>query len=242
VDPKSDIEVINYELILADEETVSRRLAALRDRRKAGATSHLEKQLAAIERVHAALERGKLARSVELDAEECMFVNELQLLTMKPILYALNVDEEMLRDGSWRGAVPDDYLPQIPINAKIEAELAELSPEDARAFCQELGIATSGLDQLITASYDALDLITFLTTGKMETRAWTITRGTKAPQAAAVIHSDFEKAFIRAEVVNWKDLVDAGSEVAAREKGLIRLEGKDYVMLDGDVVNFRVSV
>ncbi len=242
VDPKSDVEVINYELIIADSETVGRRFDDLKKKLKAGITKQLEKQIGALERMHAALQQGKLARSVELDDEERLAVRDLHLLTMKPILYALNVDEQALREESWKGVLPAEYRPQIAMNAKIEAELADLSPQEAAEYCKELGIDASGLDRLIKASYEALGLVTFITTGEMETKAWTVTAGTKAPQAAAVIHTDFEKAFIRAEVVNWKDLLDAGSEAAAREKGKIAIEGKEYVMRDGDVVHFRVNV
>lgn len=241
VDPKSDVEVLNYELILADLDTVAKRLVALKNKLKAGINMRLEKQIAATERIHVALQQGTLARNVELTDEEGGLVRELQLLTMKPILYVLNVDEGMLREGTWQGTLPNIYWPQIAINAKIEAELAALSPEEAKEYCAALGLSISGLDSLIKESFTALHVQTFLTTGEMETRAWTITRGTKAPQAAAVIHTDFEKAFIRAEVINWKDLVDNGSEVAAKEKGLVRIEGKDYVMQDGDVVHFRVN-
>lgn len=242
VDPKSDVEVINYELIMADAESVTRRLANLKNKLKSGTTSQLEKEIAVVDRVNAALQQGKLASTVAIDDDEKAFVRDMQLLTMKPIIYVLNVDEGMLADGSWKGVLLEEYAPQIPVNAKVESELADLSPEEAKEYCAELGIEMSGLDSLIKASYETLGLITFLTTGEMETRAWTITRGTKAPQAAAVIHSDFEKAFIRAEIVNWKDLLDAGSESAAKEKGLIRIEGKEYVMQDGDTVNFRVGV
>lgn len=242
VDAKSDVEVINYELILADLETTERRLTAIKNKLKSGSTTAIEKQVVFLERLFSALKKGELARTVETDDEEKLFLNELHLLTAKPILYVLNVDEDMLREGSWKDALPETYAPQIAVNAKIESELADLSKEDAAEYCKELGIVSSGLDQVIAASYSMLDLITFITTGEMETRAWTIKQGTKGPQAAAVIHTDFEKAYIRAEVVNWKDILFSGSEAAARDKGLIRLEGKDYVMKDGDVVHFRVNV
>ncbi|TAL19635.1 redox-regulated ATPase YchF [Patescibacteria group bacterium] len=242
VDAKADVEIINYELILADLETVERRADDLKKKLKGGSTKLLETQIQALDKIQAGLQKGWLARSVQLTDDEKPFVSELKLLTAKPFLYALNVDEEMLKQASWQGELPAEYSPQIAMNAKIEAELADLLPEEAAEYCRELGITASGLEQLIQASYKALGLITFITTGEMETRAWTIPRGTKAPQAAGVIHSDFEKAFIRAEIVNWKELLDAGSETAAREKGLIRTEGKDYIMQDGDVVNFRVGV
>lgn len=242
VDPRSDVEVINYELILADVETVGRRLEDLKRRLKGVTTKQLEEQVAVTEKIHRALQTGSLARSAPLNDEQRQLIADLQLLTIKPMIYALNVDEAMLRQGGFRGELPEEYAPQIAMNAKIESELADLSPEEAGEYCRELGIEASGLDQLIKASYETLGLITFITTGEMETRAWTISRGAKAPEAAGVIHSDFEKAFIRAEVINWRELLDAGSEAAARDKGLIRIEGKDYVMQDGDVAHFRVGV
>lgn len=241
VDPNSDAEVIHYELIFADSETVSRRLSDVRSRMKSGVTSLLEKELAVIEKVHRALEAGELARSVELSADEKVFLRDLHLLTMKPMLYVLNVDEEALKEGSWKGVLNQKYGPQVAMNARIEAELADLAPEEAEEMIKALNLSKSGLDELISKSYEALGLITFITTGPMETKAWTIVRGTKAPQAAGVIHTDFEKGFIRAEVVSWKDFVDAGGETAAKEKGLIRLEGKEYVMQDGDVCHFRFA-
>ena len=242
IDPASDVEVVNYELILADLETVSRRLESLQGKLKAGSNSKLEKETEIVRRIKDALLRGELANTVLVEPEFLPNIRSLQLLTTKPILYVLNVDEQILKEGSWKGLLPEKYGPQIPINTKVEAELAELEPEEVKQYCEELGIEYGGLDLLIKKSYETLGLVTFLTTGEMETRAWTIPRGTKAPQAAGVIHSDFEKAFIRAEVINWRDLLESGSEAAAREKGLIRIEGKDYEMQDGDVVNFRVGV
>lgn len=241
VDPHSDVEIIHYELIFADTETILRRLSDIRNKMKSGVMSQLEHEFAAVEKVHRTLEAGGLARSAELSADEKVFLRDLHLLTMKPFLYVLNVDEESLKEGSWKGTLPEKYFPQVAMNAKIEAELAELSAEEAREMIKELNLSESGLDELISKSYEALGLITFITTGPMETKAWTITRGTKAPQAAGVIHTDFEKGFIRAEVINWKDLLEAGGEAGAKEKGLIRLEGKEYIMQDGDVCHFRFS-
>lgn len=241
VDPNSDVDIIHYELIFADEETVKRRLSDVRARLKSGSTSALEKELGAVEKVHHALEAGELARSVELSADEKVFLRDLHLLTMKPMLYVLNVDEEALKEGSWKGVLNGKYAPQVAMNARIEAELADLTKEDAEEMIKELNLSKSGLDELIAKSYEALGLITFITTGPMETKAWTITAGTKAPQAAGVIHTDFEKGFIRAEVISWKDFADAGGEGGAKEKGLIRLEGKEYIMQDGDVCHFRFA-
>jgi len=155
----------------------------------------------------------------------------LCLLTLKPMIYVLNVDEDKVFQET-------DFL---TISAKIEAELAELPEEEAKMYLQELKLDASGLDRLIVRAYNALDLITYFTSGEMETKAWTIKRGTKAPQGAGVIHTDFEKGFIRAEVINWKDLVEAGGEAKAKERGLVRLEGKEYIMNDGDVCHFRFN-
>lgn len=242
VDPNSDVETINYELIFADMETVGRRLQDIRSKMKSGATSGLEKELAAVERVHRALEAGELAGSVKLSNDEKIFLRDLHLLTMKPFLYVLNVDEEMLKEGSWKGVLSEKYSPQVALNAKIESELAELSVEEAKEMIKELNLSVSGLDELIKKSYEALNLITFITTGPMETKAWTVRAGVKAPEAAGVIHTDFEKGFIRAEVINWKDLLEAGGEAGAKEKGLIRLEGKEYEIKDGDVCHFHFAV
>ncbi len=241
VDPNSDVETIHYELIFADMETINRRLSDVRARLKSGSTSALEKELGAIEKVHRALEAGELAKSVELSVDEKVFLRDLHLLTMKPMLYVLNVDEESLKEVSWKGVLNEKYAPQVAMNAKVEAELADLTPEEASEMIKELNMPESGLDELISKSYEALGLITFITTGPMETKAWTVSRGTAAPQAAGVIHTDFEKGFIRAEVINWKDFLDAGGEVGAKEKGLIRLEGKEYEIHDGDVCHFRFS-
>lgn len=241
VDPIGDVETIHYELIFADMETVGRRLKDLQSKLKSGRTAPLEKELVTVEKVHRALEKGELSRSVDLSEDEKLFLRDLHLLTMKPFLYVLNVDEEALKEGSWKGVLPEKYGQQVAMNAKVEAELAELSAEEAREMIKELNLSQSGLDELIKKSYEALGLITFITTGPMETKAWTVTAGSKAPQAAGVIHTDFEKGFIRAEVINWKDLLDSGGEVGAKEKGLIRLEGKEYEMKDGDVCHFRFS-
>ncbi|HTK05512.1 MAG TPA: DUF933 domain-containing protein, partial [Candidatus Eisenbacteria bacterium] len=165
-------------------------------------------------------------------------MRELQLLTMKPLLYVVNVDEEQLKAGFRVSSLPVDL--QIPLCIRLEEELASLPPEEVRDYLDALGLKMTGMDQLITAAYDLLGLMTFLTSGEMETKAWTIVKGTKAPQAAGVIHTDFEKSFIRAEIMDWKDLVELG-EAGCREKGKLRVEGKDYVMRDGDVVHFRVG-
>ncbi|TAK05161.1 redox-regulated ATPase YchF [Patescibacteria group bacterium] len=241
VDPKSDVDVIHAELVIADLETANRRVDTLKSKAKGGVTPLLEKELAAVERVRDALQQGNLASSVALADDEKPPLAELHLLTMKPFLYVLNVDEKTLKEKAYVGPLSNTLAPQIALNAKIEAELADMSPTEAKEMLTALEIPESGLDALIRAAYAKLGLISFLTTGEMETRAWTIPVGTKAPQAAGVIHTDFEKTFIRAEISNWKDFVTQGGEAGVRDKGLLRVEGKDYVMQDGDVVHFRVG-
>lgn len=230
IDPNSDRETINLELILADLTTIEKRYENNQKEVRAGKKEALELQ-SILERLKIGLESGKLANEIITDQEEKKLIKDLCLLTMKPMIYVLNVDEDKIFQET-------DFL---TISAKIEAELAELPPEEAKIYLKELQLDASGLDRLIKKAYDALDLITFITSGEMETKAWTIKRGTKAPQAAGVIHTDFEKGFIRAEVINWKDLIEAGGEVKAKEKGLICLEGKDYIIQDGDVCHFRFN-
>lgn len=237
--PLDDIDVINLELIFADMATLEKRMSALKSQMKSGKTRALEEQLAVYEKVYAILEEGRPANRLEFSDEEKELTRDLHLLTLKPFLYVLNVDEAAdLEDTSF--VEVEQKLagyPIVKLCAQQEADMAELSDEEV----QELGMKRTGLDVFITAAYKLLNLITFLTTGPDETRAWTIVQGTKAPQAAGVIHTDFEKGFIRAEVINWKDLIDAGSEVAAKEKGLLRSEGKEYVMRDGDCCLFRFA-
>lgn len=240
VDPKDDVEVIMTELCIADFESVDRRLDALKSKMRAGVTRDMERELALLEAIHKLLADGKPANGVKVEDEDKVFAKSLQLLTMKPMLYIINSDESQIADGSWNDGV-EHLSPRIPVCAKIEAELSELSPEEAKSMLADLGMKESGLDQIIRVGFDTLGLMTFLTTGEDETRAWTIKKGSKAPQAAGVIHTDFEKAFIRAEVINWKDFLEYG-EAGCRDKGLLRIEGKDYVIADGDVCNFRVGV
>lgn len=238
INPTEDIEIINLELIYADLATVSKRLDSLHKELKAGEKRELKILGEVLLKIKAALEQGKLANIVAMDEESEKMIRELHLLTLKPILYVLNVDENQLSSGFSLPNISKES--QIPISVKIEAELAELSKEEAQEYLKTLGVEETGLDRLIQASYKLLGLMTFLTSGEMETRAWTIKNGTKAPQAAGVIHSDFETGFIRAEIINWKDFVESG-EAGSREKGLLRIEGKDYVMRDGDVCHFRVN-
>jgi hypothetical protein len=248
VDPISDIQTINLELILADLETVEKRLERSRKNMKSGEKKYAL-EVECLERIKEALYADKPARSVELNEEEQALVRDLHLLTMKPVLYAANVGEADAAHAEENPFVRQvkAYAAQegaevVPICAKVEEEIAELEREDRELFLQELGLKESGLSRLIKAAYRLLGLITYFTAGVQEVRAWTIRRGTKAPQAAGVIHSDFEKGFIRAEVVAYDDLIAAGSLNASREKGLLRLEGKDYVVQDGDVMHFRFNV
>ncbi|MCL6452840.1 MAG: redox-regulated ATPase YchF [Alicyclobacillus sp.] len=247
VDPSRDIETIEVELILADLETVERRLERARKNLKSGdKKAVLEVQ--ALERIQGALSDSRPARTVALSEEEAPLLRDLHLLTAKPVLYAANVGESDVtgRDNPYVQQVEQRATAEgaevVVICAQLEAEIAELEGEDRAAFLADLGLAESGLDKLIRAAYHLLGLRTYFTAGEPEVRAWTIRAGTKAPQAAGVIHSDFERGFIRAEVVSYTDLMEAGSYVAAREAGKVRLEGKDYVVADGDVMHFRFNV
>lgn len=235
VDPKSDKETINLELILADLGSIGKRLDKTKREARSG-NKELIFQAGILERIYNHLEQGLAARSLSFTDEEFPFVKSLTLLTIKPIVYLLNADDlENLPDlGELDGEI-------IAVNVKMEEEIAALPEEEQAEYIQELGLTQSGLDKLIKASYKLLGLDTFFTTGPDETRAWTIKNGAKAPEAAGVIHTDFIKGFIRAEVINWEQLVTVGSESKAREQGLIRTEGKDYVVKDGDVCNFLVN-
>ncbi|MFA6322130.1 MAG: redox-regulated ATPase YchF [Candidatus Buchananbacteria bacterium] len=231
VNPESDKQTINYELILADLQTLQKRIS--KNAKDLHGNVKEAKELAPIlEKLKTGLDAGKLASEILDDAKEKEAVRDLHLLTMKPMIYVLNVDEDKIFQET-------DY---ITISAKIESELAELPDQEAKEYLKELKLDASGLDRLIKKAYETLDLITFLTSGPTESRAWTIKKGTKAPQAAGVIHTDFEKAFIKAEVIDWKLFVEAGGEAKAKEKGLIRTEGKEYIIQDGDVCHFKVSV
>jgi len=248
IDPISDIETINLELILADLESVEKRMDRARKNLKGGDKKY-QQEFALLEKVKANLEAEKPARYMELTADEKQIIRELFLLTMKPILYVANVSEEEVvnhQNNPYVQQVKEfaqaEGAEVIVISAKVEAEIAELEGEDRQLFLEELGLAESGLNRLIRSAYKLLGLATYFTAGVQEVRAWTITINTKAPQAAGVIHSDFERGFIRAEVVGYEDLVNAGSMNQAKEKGLLRLEGKDYIVADGDVMHFRFNV
>ena len=251
VDPVRDIETIELELIFADLEVLERRIARTGRAARSGADKTAAKQVAVLEKIKACLEDGKPARDEEPEgAEEASFRRELCLLTDKPVIYAANVSEEDAADdgeGNPYVAAVREHASKtgsgvFAVSAKIEEEISELDEDEKAEFLSDLGIAQSGLDKLIVASYSLLGLMSFLTTGEDETRAWTIPVGTKAPQAAGKIHTDFERGFIKAEVINYRQLLESGSYAAAREKGLVRIEGKEYVMQDGDVVVFRFNV
>lgn len=244
VSPVRDIETINIELIFADLEVLDRRIA--KGIKAAKADKSVAKELEILERLKTALEQGKLAKALEFSPEEESFVKSLSLLTYKPVLFAANVLEDELSENKYTELVKQYAAAQnsefFIICAKIEEEISSLDADEKLLFLNELGVSESGLDRIITASYRTLGLMSFLTAGEKEVRAWTIPIGTKAPQAAGKIHTDFERGFIRAEIVNFDDLMRIGSYTAAKEAGLVRLEGKDYIVKDGDVILFRFNV
>jgi GTP-binding protein YchF len=248
INPISDIETINLELVLADIESVEKRIERSRKNIKGGDKKYAA-EVECLERLKEALYNDKPARSVELSDDEKLLIRDLHLLTMKPMLYAANVSEDEVGNADENPFVKQvrefaaiEGADVVPISAKVESEIAELEGEDKAMFLEELGLQESGLNRLIKVAYKLLGLFTYFTAGVQEVRAWTIVVGTKAPQAAGVIHTDFERGFIRAEVVAYHDLVNAGSMNAAKEKGQVRLEGKDYVVKDGDVMHFRFNV
>lgn len=240
VDPSRDVEVIELELAMADHATVEKLLDGVKNKMKNNRSPELAPQASALEKWLAALQQGKLALTVELTDEEKEGVETIQLLTNKPILYIVNADEEAAKDPNWVSPLGPSRL-AVPISVKIEAELAGLPAEEAKEMLDALGMKQSGLDTVIKKCYQLLELITFLTTGDTETRAWTVRSGAKAPEAAGVIHTDFAKNFIRAEVISYNDFVECSGEAGARDKGKLRIEGKEYVMQDGDVCHFRIG-
>ena len=248
VDPIRDIETINLELIFSDMEIIERRIDALKKAMKGDKT--LAPKVELYERVLKALEDGKTARSLDYTDDEAEMMKDVALLTIKPVIYATNISEndigaDLLSNSYYQSVVEfakTEKSEVIPVRAEIEAQIAELDAEDRQMFLNDLGIEESGLDRLIKASYSLLGLISYLTAGPKEVRAWTIIKGTKAPQAAGKIHSDFERGFIRAEIVSFDDLMACGSMNVAKEKGLVRSEGKEYVIADGDIVLFRFNV
>ncbi len=233
IDPARDIEVINLELMLADMNVVDKRLESVGRELKAGNKETLILKTA-LEKIKVALEAGHPARTVELIDDESKLVKGLSLLSMKPVLYVANSNNSI-------GVEVLNGQEILALDVKIESELSELTDDERVEYMKELGITESGLDRLARASYKLLNLITYFTAGPMETKAWTIPQGTKAPQAAGVIHTDFEKGFIRAEIIAWDKLLEAGGYAGARDKGWLRVEGKEYVMQDGDVAHFRFA-
>lgn len=240
VDPARDVEVIELELALADLAVVEKMLDTVKGKLKSGKSGDLAAQASALEKWNAALAVGTLARNVELTDEEQEAMKGVQLLTNKPILYVVNTSEEDAKNPSWVSPLGEGRL-AVPVSVKIEAELAGLSDDEAKEMLEALGMKESGLDRVIKKCYELLELITFLTTGEQETRAWTVHRGAKAPEAAGVIHTDFVKNFIRAEVIAYDDYVACNGEAGARDAGKLRIEGKEYVMKDGDVCHFRIN-
>jgi GTP-binding protein YchF len=245
IDPVSDIEVIHTELGLADLATVEKALARVSGRSKSGDKEAI-RMATLLERVRAHLDAGKPARSLALDVDDAKLVQPLCLLTMKPTIYVANVDEQGFSNNALLERVAEfaraEGAPVLPVCASLEAEIAEMADEDKRAFLADLGLQEPGLDRLIRAAYALLGLQTFFTAGPKEARAWTVPIGATAPQAAGVIHTDFERGFIRAEVISYDDYVACNGEQGAKEAGKMRLEGKDYVVRDGDVVHFRFNV
>lgn len=246
-DPARDIETIDVELILSDLEIMEKRIERTKKMLRGGDKA-MQAELACYEKIYECLAEGKSARSLEFTDDELEFTGELQLISMKPVLYCANISEDDIKNPdipyvhTVEEIAKNEGSGVVVISAKIEEELGQLDPEDREVFLDDLGIESAGLDKMIQASYTLLGLISFLTAGPKEVRAWTIKNGTKAPQAAGKIHSDFERGFIRAEVVAYNDLMACGSYNAAKEKGLVRSEGKEYVMHDGDVVVFRFNV
>ena len=247
VDPIRDIEVINVELVLSDLEIITTRISKIG--KKAMTTKNKDdvKEIELLERIRDALEKNIPVRKLELDDEEKKIISSFNLITLKPIIYALNVSEEDIVNGNEYTNRVFEYAKNegsevVIISAKIESELAELDDDEKMLFLNELGITSSGLDKLIDKTYRLLGLATFFTVGSDEVRAWTFKKGMKAPECAGIIHSDFERGFIKAEVMSYDDLVAAGSELKVREAGRARIEGKEYVMQDGDICHFRFNV
>jgi GTP-binding protein YchF len=248
VDPVRDKEIIDTELQLKDLETLENKISRIAKVARTGGDKDAARMLEVCEAFRVHLMQGKNARSLEMDKEKRRLIHDLQLLTDKPVLYVCNVDPESVNSGNAyvdrvRELIKDEQAGLLMISAAIEAEIAELeSFEDRQMFLSEMGLEQSGVEKLIHGAYDLLNYITYFTVGVKEVRAWTITKGTKAPQAAGVIHTDFEKGFIRAEVIAYKDFIELGSEAACRDTGKLRVEGKEYTVADGDCMHFRFNV
>lgn len=239
VDPKDDADIINLELVLADLQSVNSRLDKTKKRAKGPLAKELEKEVALLEKVAAHLESGKRASLLEYSEDDQLIMRELHLITMKPMMYVVNIDDDQLSGGDM--PIVEEGVPHVYVSAKTEAELAELSAEDAKEFMDDLGMKESGLDKIIHAGYELLDLVTFFTSGEQESRAWTVKKGTTAPYAAGVIHTDFIKGFIKADVVYWEHFAAHGGWSGIKGTGKLRLEGKAYQVQDGDVVYFHIA-
>ncbi len=245
VDPRSDIEVINTELMLADMESLEKAIAKVQRKAKSG-DKEAKAQLELFEKVLAGLEQGKLIRSLGLSKEEHAALYDLHLLTIKPMMYIANVNEDGFEENPHLEALcayaEAEGAPVVPVCAAIEAEIAELEEEEKADFLQEMGLEEPGLNRVIRAGYELLGLQTYFTAGEKEVRAWTVKQGATAPEAAGVIHTDFQKGFIRAEVIAYEDFIQYGGEQGAKEAGKMRLEGKEYIVQDGDIMHFRFNV
>ena len=246
INPISDIETINLELIFSDQDLIERRIQ--KSRKALKNDKSLQREMDIMLSIQSTLEEGKSVRTMEFEDSDLEFVKSLYLLTSKPIIYVANVSEDDVTntDNPYYVQVKEfaetENSDVVIISAQVEQEIAELDENDRKEFLKDLGLKNSGLDKLVKAGYHLLDLISFLTAGEQEVRAWTIRKGTKAPQAAGKIHSDIERGFIRAETIHYDDLMAVGSITAAKEKGLLRLEGKEYIVKDGDIINFRFNV
>jgi len=247
IDPARDMETINIELALADLTIVEKRITSASKQLKSGGDKETKILVPALERAKTSLEKGEPLRDLEWSPDERKAMKSLSLLTLKPMIYALNVSEDQLQSTSWESAVAkfeirnSKYAEVVPICAKMESEFLDMNEDEKKEYLESVGQSESGLDRLIVAAYKSLDLITFLTSGELETKAWTVRRGAMGPEAAAVIHTDFEKGYIRAEVASYDDFVMGGGWNGAKEKGKVRIEGKEYVVQDGDVVYFRIA-
>lgn len=237
VNPKEDADVINLELIIADAQTIDNHLKKVKAKAKGAKAKEFELEVALCERLSTHLAAGNPSRSLERNEDEAEILKNFQLLTEKPIMYIVNVDEGV---GS-HDLIVEENVPHVAVSAKLEAELVDLSQEEAQEYMKDLGMEQTGLDKIVLAGYKLLDLVTFFTSGEMETRAWTVTAGTKGPNAAGVIHTDFIKGYIKADVANWKDFVEAKGWTGMKTTGKMKLEGKDYVVDDGDVCFFHVA-
>lgn len=238
VDPVRDSEVIEVELVMADLSTVEKRLDAVARKARASKDKEVLAELSGLEKFKAVLEKGGFARTAELTNDEAAALKGLQLITQKQMIYVVNVNEEDAIDPNWQSPIPAEKGVSIPISVKIEADLSTMESEEAQMFMEELGMKESGLDRVIRSAYETLGLITYFTVGPKETRAWTVKDGATAPQAAGVIHTDFQKGFIRAEVIGYDNFVANNGESGARTAGKLRTEGKEYIVKDGDVMHF----